>query len=207
MPWGKFLALTLAGAALWGVVAVGAGVVFHAQIDLVLRQLDAFGWGTAAVIAAALALYVAWRWVQRRRAARALEVPRIDVQALRTMIAAGELPIVVDVRGPALQRADARQIPGAIALSLEEVETALREVPRDRPIVLYCACPNEASAARAAQLLLARGYARARPLLGGLDAWIVAGYPIESDHSDDPGGNRRASSRGSATAPELERRE
>ena len=180
MPWRKFLALTLAGASLWGLVAVGAGVLFHEEIDLVLRQLDAFGWRAAAVIAAALVLYVAWRWVQRRRAGRALEVPRIDVDSLRNMITAGELPIVVDVRGPAMQRAEPRRIPGAIALSLEEIEAALREVSRDRPIILYCACPNEASAARAAQMLLARGYVDARPLLGGLDAWIVAGHPLEN---------------------------
>jgi membrane protein DedA with SNARE-associated domain len=47
-------------------------------------------------------------------------------------------------------------------------------------IVLYCTCPNEASAAQVAKLLMDRGYRRVRPLQGGLDAWVAAGYRIES---------------------------
>jgi 3-mercaptopyruvate sulfurtransferase SseA len=45
---------------------------------------------------------------------------------------------------------------------------------------LYCDCPNEASAARAAQILRARGFA-ARPLRGGLDAWIAAGGSLHAE--------------------------
>ena len=52
------------------------------------------------------------------------------------------------------------------------------EFPNDRDIVLYCACPNEESARRAAQILLSRGFKRARPLAGGLDAWIASGRAV-----------------------------
>ena len=40
---------------------------------------------------------------------------------------------------------------------------------RDRQIIVYCSCPNEASAAKAVRLLHSHGYLRARPLRGGLD--------------------------------------
>jgi rhodanese-related sulfurtransferase len=50
-------------------------------------------------------------------------------------------------------------------------------------VIVYCACPNEASAARVAKLLKQRGYTRVRPLLGGMDAWVGAGYAIERDDS------------------------
>jgi 3-mercaptopyruvate sulfurtransferase SseA len=53
------------------------------------------------------------------------------------------------------------------------------DFPDDRDIVLYCACPNEESARRAAQLLLKKGYRRVRPLVGGIDAWFAAGHPVE----------------------------
>jgi len=53
------------------------------------------------------------------------------------------------------------------------------DFPRDRAIVFYCACPNEASAKRATQILLSRGYQNVRPLIGGLDGWIAAGHPVE----------------------------
>ena len=37
-------------------------------------------------------------------------------------------------------------------------------LPRDREIILYCNCPNEASAAQAARVLLSRGFRQVRPL-------------------------------------------
>lgn len=46
-------------------------------------------------------------------------------------------------------------------------------------MIVYCACPNEVSAARIARGLLRRaGIQRVRPLLGGIDAWIDAGYQV-----------------------------
>lgn len=179
MSWGKFLVLTAAGAAVYGLVLLGAGMLLHAQIESTLRLLEEFGWYTLAGLAAALALYVGWRW-RRRRMARTLDIPRISVDELQALMAAGEAPLVVDVRGGSTRSIDRRQIPGAIGVALDAIEAEIDAQPRDRHIILYCACPNEASAAKAAQFLLARGYTRARPLLGGLDAWIVAGHPVET---------------------------
>jgi rhodanese-related sulfurtransferase len=44
--------------------------------------------------------------------------------------------------------------------------------------VLYCTCPAEETSGRAARELRRRGFARARALLGGLDAWRGAGLPM-----------------------------
>jgi len=189
MKWSKFLILTGAGAALYGLVVVGAGMLLADQIESALRELGRLGWQALAAVAAGLALYIASRWWWRRRVARALDVSRISVDELQALIAAGETPLVVDVRGPTTQRVDPRRIPGAIGVPLDAIEAGNAELPRDRQIVLYCACPNEAAAAKAARLLFDRGYARARPLLGGLDAWIVAGHAVETAASSpgDPG--------------------
>ena len=46
-------------------------------------------------------------------------------------------------------------------------------------VVVYCACPNEASAVKVAQALRQRGFLRVRPLTGGIDAWIEAGQEVE----------------------------
>ncbi|MBV8854088.1 MAG: hypothetical protein JOY91_11835, partial [Sinobacteraceae bacterium] len=40
-------------------------------------------------------------------------------------------------------------------------------------------CPNEASAAQVAKLLMNQGFRRVRPLQGGLDAWVAAGHQVE----------------------------
>jgi rhodanese-related sulfurtransferase len=71
------------------------------------------------------------------------------------------------------------RIPGAITVDEKTIEVRIADADSDREVVLYCACPNEASAARIAKLLKARGFTRVRPLAGGIDAWLEAGYAIE----------------------------
>jgi len=173
MTWGKFVALTTAGAALYGLVVLGAGILLRNQIDWALRELRSLGWQTIAAVIVTLALYIAWRW-WRRRVARAPDVSRISMDELQALIAVGERPLFVDVRGQPTQQIDPRRIPDAIAISLDAIKARRDELPRDRKIVVYCGCPNEASAARAARLLLDRGYPWVRPLIGGLEAWSTA---------------------------------
>jgi rhodanese-related sulfurtransferase len=46
-------------------------------------------------------------------------------------------------------------------------------------VVVYCACPNEATAFKVALLLRRRGVRRVRPLAGGIDAWVGAGLKTD----------------------------
>jgi len=180
MSWRRFLVLSAAGSAIWASVVVGAGMLLRNHIGAALDALAELGWETASAVGALLILYAGWRWWRRRRAARALDVPRISAADLALLIDRGEAPVIVDVRGDAMQRMDARALPGAIRIDLAAIERGDDGLPRDREIVLYCDCPNEASAARAAQILRTRGFA-ARPLLGGLDAWIASGRSLHAE--------------------------
>src|SRR6202020_313479 len=101
-----------------------------------------------------------------------------DVGELYDIIQAGAAPIIVDVRSSTARALDPRGIPGALHITLDEVARSLKDLPRDRDIVLYCACPSEASAARVARVLLSHGFKKVRPLHGGLDAWVAAGYAV-----------------------------
>jgi membrane protein DedA with SNARE-associated domain/rhodanese-related sulfurtransferase len=179
MKWSTFLALTVAGSALFGLVVVGAGMLLYEQIDFVLQQLLIFGREAVGILAVLLALYIGWRW-WRRRIALAIGVPRIDVQELRALIEAGEPIELIDVRGRNANQLDQRQIPGAVVMHLDEIEAGRFVAARDRQIIVYCSCPNEASAAKAVQLLHKHGYLRARPLRGGLDAWMASERPVRS---------------------------
>jgi rhodanese-related sulfurtransferase len=125
-------------------------------------------------------LYVAYKWWERRRFNAAVRLPRIGVGELRDLLAEGKAaPIIVDVRSALGREQDRRCIPGALEMSLDEISLRLAEFPRDREIVFYCVCPNEASAALATRKLMDRGYSRVRPLRGGFDAWAAAGYELE----------------------------
>ena len=77
------------------------------------------------------------------------------------------------------RKVEPKRIPGAIHVPHDQVSQHLNDFKRDREVILYCTCPNEASAAQVAKLLMLHGFARVRPLHGGLDAWIAAGYPVE----------------------------
>jgi rhodanese-related sulfurtransferase len=109
-----------------------------------------------------------------------LRMARISVAELYQLMEAQLAPMIVDVRSQSARALDPRRIPGALHLPLDQVSAHVRELPRDRDIVVYCTCPNEASAARVAKLLINQGFVRVRPLHGGLDAWIAAGYAVDT---------------------------
>jgi membrane protein DedA with SNARE-associated domain/rhodanese-related sulfurtransferase len=180
----SFVLLDGLGSLLWAGLAVGLGYAFAAQIDGVLAAMASAGTVAFELLLVLLALYIAAKWWQRRRLLVALRMARITVDELNQSIADGQDPIVVDVRSQAARLLDTRIIPGALLADLESVNQALHDIPSDRELVIYCSCPNEVSAARAAKLLMAIGYRNVRPLLGGLDAWDAAGYLVDRLPSD-----------------------
>jgi rhodanese-related sulfurtransferase len=54
------------------------------------------------------------------------------------------------------------------------------EIPLDRDIVLYCTCPNEATAAKTAMALHRLGIKRVHPLRGGFEEWKRLGFPLDA---------------------------
>ena len=64
------------------------------------------------------------------------DVPRISVDELLLMIAKKQPVVVVDVR--ALDTYS-EKIRGALQIPLDEVEARMKEIPRNREIVTYCA--------------------------------------------------------------------
>src|SRR5467141_1754588 len=173
--WRPFLLLNGAGTALWAAAPIALGMLFYAQIE----RLQNMGVVALEAVGALLAAYVAFKWWERRRFYKMLRMARITAEELRHLLDSGKPPVIIDVRSRAERELDPRSIPGARAFEVEELEKLIDSLPADRDVIFYCSCPNEASAARAARRLIDRGYTRARPMRGGLDAWIAAGYAIE----------------------------
>jgi rhodanese-related sulfurtransferase len=63
-------------------------------------------------------------------------------------------------------------VPGAIPIDLQEISGRGRELPRDAHVVVYCNCPNDVSAVKAAGLLARLGN-HVEVLRGGHDAWVA----------------------------------
>jgi membrane protein DedA with SNARE-associated domain/rhodanese-related sulfurtransferase len=177
--WPRFLFFSTLGAILWVGAGLGVGIVLKGQIEHLLMLLKNIGAIAIAIIGALLAAYIAYKWWERHRFFAMLRVARIDVDELYSLMTAGASPVIVDVRSQTARALEPRRIPGALHVPLHVVDQHMKGLPRDRDIILYCTCPNEASAAEATKLLMNSGFTRVRPLCGGLDAWIAAGYPIE----------------------------
>lgn len=191
MSLAAFAGFETLAAAIWAGLLMGVGWVFAGQIQQVLDLLATLGVAAFEALAALAAAYLALRWWRRRRVLRELAMPRIGVDELIALLGTEPRPIVVDVRSAAARSIDARRIPGALGVELRDIERASRSWPRDRELVLYCSCPNEASAASAARILAAAGFVRVRPLEGGLEAWVASGQRVEQ-HGSDAGADNLA---------------
>jgi rhodanese-related sulfurtransferase len=108
--------------------------------------------------------------------ASASEVQFLSAEELKAKIARNEPVAIIDVRATTgLSDAD-NKIKGAVHVKLRRLRSRLmmpplKDVPRDREIVTYCACPNDEASIRAAEVLKAAGFSRVRVLKGGWVTW------------------------------------
>lgn len=177
--WLRFVFLSTCGAILWVGSGLVAGMLFKEQIARLLEHLSEIGGLAGAGVVILLAAYIAFKWWERSRFYKLLRMARISVADLYELIQEGASPVIIDVRSITARALEPRWIPGALHVPLQDVARRLKELPRDRDIILYCTCPSEASAARVAKILMNHGFKRVRPLHGGLDAWVAAGYDVE----------------------------
>lgn len=183
LPLPAFLLLNGIGALLFVSVPVALGRIFQEEITGLLAKLAQVGvWGVV-ILLAALGGYLLARWWRRHAFIRRLRMARITVDELRRLIDEGPRPLILDVRSK-VARAQDGIIPGALSAHPTDIDPAVVAYTHDREIVVYCACPNEASAATAAMHLKRAGFKQIRPLLGGINAWMEAGYPVERELFD-----------------------
>jgi rhodanese-related sulfurtransferase len=188
MSWRRFLFFAFVAALIWSTLFLAVGVAFSKEIDHVLDLMTSFGTATAVAIVVALAILLGYRYARRRMMLSDRYAPRISVHDLREMMRRGDQPFIIDVRSQVPGYEDEARVPGSRAIALADLPLAAAALPRDREIILYCSCPNEASAVRGARLLAEHGVHRTRALKGGLDAWleIDAASPLEPAPEADP---------------------
>lgn len=171
----SFLLFDGIGAALWTGSAVYLGSVFSTTVGDVLTILVDLGTIGGLVFASAVAAFIALKWWQRQHLLKSLNVERIRVEELHEFLSNGTRPFIIDVRSPA-EQAQGR-IPGAVFLQPDDLELSRS---KETEIVVYCNCPNDASAAHVSRRLMESGFKHVRPLEGGIDAWLAAGFPVET---------------------------
>jgi membrane protein DedA with SNARE-associated domain len=134
----RFLIWDVAGALLWAGSYFALGYAFSDQLERVAEIAAGLGGRLLALVGATLALYLAWKYAQRRRFIRELTVARITPDELHRRLDAGEDIVVVDLRHSLEFDADPATVPGAIHLLPEEIDAGHGAIPRDREVVLFC---------------------------------------------------------------------
>jgi rhodanese-related sulfurtransferase len=95
---------------------------------------------------------------------------------LMALLARGVALTLVDVRRAPARDADPRLIPGSVWRDPAQVAQWAEELPRDRPVVAYCAHGRELSAGVVDQLR-ELGF-EAALLAGGFEGWQAAGGQV-----------------------------
>jgi membrane protein DedA with SNARE-associated domain/rhodanese-related sulfurtransferase len=165
---GLFVIVDALGVIIWSASYMAIGYIFTGQLEKVFDYVQRMGSGFLILLVGLFAAWILWKFIQRRRFLRQLTGARITPEELRDRMNAGEDLYIVDLRRP---EENENSIPGAIRISVEELISNSKRVPRDREIILFCSCPNETSSARMAILLRSKGATRVRPLRGGSEAW------------------------------------
>jgi len=108
----------------------------------------------------------------------------ITAEELKAKLAKKEPVTIIDVRGSSASLGSDSKIKGAVYVKLRRLKyrlgfPPLKDVPRNRQVVTYCACPNDESGIRAAQILREAGFKDVRVLKGGWVVWKKANGQIE----------------------------
>ena len=111
-------------------------------------------------------------------------VQMISAEELKTKVAANQPITLIDVRSSQGYANSSNTMKGAIHFKLRKLKSRLvfpplKDIPKDREIVTYCACPNDEASIEAAQILQASGFKRVSVLKGGWLGWLKANGPVE----------------------------
>jgi rhodanese-related sulfurtransferase len=111
-------------------------------------------------------------------------VQMISAEDLKAKVAANQPITLIDVRSSQGYANSNNTMKGSIHFKLRKLKSRLafpplKDLPKDREIVTYCACPNDESSIEAAQILQASGFKRVSVLKGGWQSWLKANGPVE----------------------------
>lgn len=107
----------------------------------------------------------------------------ISADQLKAKLARNEQVTIIDVRDTQ-SFLNNNKIKGSMHVKLRRLSyrltmPPLKNAPRDREVVTYCACSHDEASIRAAQILLDGGFKRVYVLQGGWQMWLKASGPTE----------------------------
>jgi len=104
---------------------------------------------------------------------------RLSAPLASELMTSGEPPEVIDVRTP--REREQKFIDGSLSVPLNHLAERAKELPGNRPLLVYCAGGYRSSIA--ASLLQQQGFDRVSEIAGGIAAWEAAKLAVHSGQS------------------------
>lgn len=101
---------------------------------------------------------------------------RLSSQFAAELLSSSQPPVFLDVRAP--REWEQKHIQGSLSVPLNHLSERLQELPRDRPLLVYCAGGYRSSIA--ASLLQKQGFHQVSEIAAGIAAWEAAKLPVSS---------------------------
>ncbi len=92
------------------------------------------------------------------------------------LLSSSQPPLTIDVRTP--RERDQKYIAGSVSIPLNHLAENLEKLPRDRPLLVYCAGGYRSSIA--ASLLQRGGFDQVGEIAGGIVGWESANLPVHT---------------------------
>ncbi len=175
----QFMAYNSVGTSFYTILYGTIGYCCARQLDVILHFLGGAGTRLTVVLGCALAAYVIYKFLARVWLIRKSEELAIAASDLHKKQAADPELLIFDLRGPMDLAKTPFAIPGARRLRESQLLEEVSKMPWHTPMVLFCACPNQASSTRVALALRKQGFKNVWPLRDGLDGWRAAGLAVE----------------------------
>jgi len=97
----------------------------------------------------------------------AATVENVDSPTAQKLLTGSQNIYLLDVRTP--QEYFQKRLPGAHLIPIDRFLYRISEVPKDRPLLIYCAVGSRSS--QVAEYLVRQGYPEVYDLRGGIEAW------------------------------------
>src|SRR5215470_8454896 len=132
----------------------------------------------------ALLLFLLFCGIVTVQAQQPAAVDTISVEELKAKLAKNEPVLILDVRSADGFSNSTSTVKGSLHFKVRHLKSRLpfppfKDLPRDREIVTYCACPKDELSIEAAQILQTSGFTRVKVLQGGWTEWLKANGPVQ----------------------------
>ncbi|TSK04608.1 MAG: rhodanese-like domain-containing protein [Geobacter sp.] len=106
---------------------------------------------------------------------QAVGLANVTSKQAQTVMAKNKKMFLLDVRTPDEFRQ--AHLKGSVLIPLGELNRRVQEIPRDRPVLVYCAVG--ARSATAASFLASKGYRDVYNMTDGIVGWYQNGLPLQ----------------------------